>query len=162
MYAPWCGHCKKLEPIYEEFAKLAAESKSASEALVVAKMDGAANRLPDEKYQVTGYPTVWFFKKGSDTPIKFMGDRTTRGLASFVQQHATTKIEMKVPDAPAPAAVSQPAPATNDGPVKIVVGDTFKSQVLDAGKVIQHGVTEFRRGRQYVKHDCGMTNQNCG
>ena len=125
-------------------------------------MDGAANRLPDEKYQVTGYPTVWFFKKGSDTPIKFMGDRTTRGLASFVQQHATTKIEMKVPDAPAPAAVSQPAPATNDGPVKIVVGDTFKSQVLDAGKVIQHGVTEFRRGRQYVKHDCGMPNQNCG
>ncbi|CDJ61059.1 hypothetical protein, conserved [Eimeria maxima] len=89
VYAPWCGHCKKLEPTYEEFAKLVAESKSANEALVVAKMDGSANRLPDEKYKVTGFPTVWFFKKGSDTPIEFMGERTANGLASFVQQHSS-------------------------------------------------------------------------
>ncbi|CDJ64802.1 thioredoxin, putative [Eimeria necatrix] len=138
VYAPWCGHCKKLEPIYEEFGKLAAESKTASESLVVAKMDGAANRLPDEKYKVTGFPTVWFFKKGSDTPIKFMGERTTKGLASFVQQHATAKVELKVPDSPAVEAVSQPVPTVNDGAVKVVVGDTFKSQVLDAGKVGNH------------------------
>ena len=96
VYAPWCGHCKKLEPTYEELGKLVADSKSSSEALVVAKMDGTANRLPDEKYKVTGYPTVWFFKKGSDTPIKFTGDRSTSGLAAFVQQHATTKIELNV------------------------------------------------------------------
>ena len=129
-----------MEPTYEEFAKLVAESKSANEALVVAKMDGSANRLPDEKYKVTGFPTVWFFEKGSDTPIKFMGERTANGLASFVQQHATTKIEMKIPAPPAPVAVSQPAPTTNDGPVKVVVGDTFKSQVLDSGKVIEDSV----------------------
>ena len=138
VYAPWCGHCKKLEPIYEEFGKLAADSVSARQALVVAKMDGTANKLPEEKYKVTGFPTVWFFKKGSDTPIKFTGERTVNGLASFVQQHATTKVDMNVPAAPAPEAVSQPPPATNDGPVKVVVGDTFKSQVLDAGKASVH------------------------
>ncbi|KAL8448677.1 hypothetical protein Emed_003586 [Eimeria media] len=135
VYAPWCGHCKKLDPIYEEFGKLVADSKSSSESLVVAKMDGTANKLPDEKYKVTGFPTVWFFKKGSDTPIKFMGERTTRGLASFVKQHAAGKLDIDVPESSAAAeVVSQPAPATNDGPVKVVVADTFKSMVLDGGK----------------------------
>ncbi|KAL8440364.1 hypothetical protein Efla_000252 [Eimeria flavescens] len=119
IYAPWCGHCKKLDPIYEEFGKLVADSKSSSE-LVVAKMDGTANKLPEEKYQITGFPTVWFFKKGSDTPIKFMGERTTKGLASFVQQHSATKLAIDVPPPSAPELVSQPAPAKNDGPVKVV------------------------------------------
>ncbi|XP_026192834.1 protein disulfide-isomerase, partial [Cyclospora cayetanensis] len=96
VYAPWCGHCKKLDPVYEEFGKLASESKSASQALVVAKMDGTANKLPDEKYKVTGFPTVWFFKNGSDTPIKFMGERTIQGLASFVQQHGTWAVELAI------------------------------------------------------------------
>ena len=143
VYAPWCGYCKKLDPIYEEFGKLVADSESSSQALVVAKMDGTQNELGDEKYKVTGFPTVWFFKKGSDTPIKFMGERTTQGLASFVQEHGTMKIDIAVPEAPAPQVVSEPVPATNDGPVKVVVGDTFKSLVPDAGKA------SVQRGRSF-------------
>ena len=63
----------------------------------------------------------------------------TRGLASFVQEHATRKVEMNVPEAPAPEAVSEPVPSTNDGPVKIVVGSTFKSMVLDGEKASVEG-----------------------
>jgi protein disulfide-isomerase A1 len=42
-YAPWCGHCKKLAPIYDELAT----TLSVVDNLVVAKMDATANEVAD-------------------------------------------------------------------------------------------------------------------
>jgi len=56
IYAPWCGHCKNLEPIYIEVAKKFADTPS----VTIAKFDGTANALP-ENIQVKGYPTILFF-----------------------------------------------------------------------------------------------------
>merc|ERR550537_1656481 len=38
-YAPWCGHCKKLEPIFREVAKKLEGVRS----IVIAKIDATAN-----------------------------------------------------------------------------------------------------------------------
>jgi len=38
-YAPWCGHCKSLAPIYEELANKLKSNKN----LVIAAMDATAN-----------------------------------------------------------------------------------------------------------------------
>lgn len=38
-YAPWCGHCNRLEPIYKGLA----EKLERRDNLVVAKMDISAN-----------------------------------------------------------------------------------------------------------------------
>lgn len=52
VYAPWCGHCKTLAPIYEELATgLAGESH-----IVLAKMDGTLNEV--EGLEVRGFPTL--------------------------------------------------------------------------------------------------------
>lgn len=40
-YAPWCGHCKSLAPIYEELA----ERFSKIGSIVIAKMDSTANEV---------------------------------------------------------------------------------------------------------------------
>jgi protein disulfide-isomerase A1 len=60
VYAPWCGHCKTLEPIYKE---LAARFKDI-DSVVIAKIDGTANEHPD--LNVDGYPSVIFFPAAKD------------------------------------------------------------------------------------------------
>ena len=42
VYAPWCGHCQKLDPIYK---KLGDKFKEVS-SVVIAKMDGTTNEYP--------------------------------------------------------------------------------------------------------------------
>lgn len=41
-FAPWCGHCKALEPTYQKLAKRYKKRKN----LVVAKFDATANDAP--------------------------------------------------------------------------------------------------------------------
>lgn len=72
LYAPWCGHCKKLAPIWDELA-----SKS---PVKIAKYDVTANDHPDIK--VEGFPTLRYYKNGK--PIEYKGARTLDDLLSFV------------------------------------------------------------------------------
>jgi thiol-disulfide isomerase/thioredoxin len=45
VYAPWCGHCKKLEPIYKKLAKRFAKVLgTADEMLFVGKHHCCSNR----------------------------------------------------------------------------------------------------------------------
>ena len=55
VYAPWCGHCKSLEPIYKELADTFADIDS----VVIAKMDGTQNEHP--ALEVEGYPAIFMF-----------------------------------------------------------------------------------------------------
>ena len=47
-YAPWCGHCKKLTPIYEEVGAAFKDNDS----VVIAKMDATANDIPTTAFKV--------------------------------------------------------------------------------------------------------------
>ena len=55
IYAPWCGHCKSLEPIYK---KLATRFKDI-DSVTIAKMDGTANEHAD--VDVQGFPDIAFY-----------------------------------------------------------------------------------------------------
>lgn len=85
-YAPWCGHCKKLEPVYKKLAKHLANSNP---DVVVAKMDASANDVPSS-FKVEGFPTIYFLKAGEkDNPIQFTGERSFKTMKDFVAQEAT-------------------------------------------------------------------------
>lgn len=89
LYAPWCGHCKKLEPVYKDLAKKFKKHKN----LVIAKMDATANDAPDN-YSSSGYPTIYFAPANNkDSPISYTGDRKLEDLVKFVKQHATVGLD---------------------------------------------------------------------
>lgn len=89
VYAPWCGHCKKLDPIYKKLAK----RFSTIDSVVIAKMDGTENEHP--LAEAKGYPTLLFFPAGeSKTPLVFEGDRSLKGMTKYIKEHATVAYEL--------------------------------------------------------------------
>lgn len=77
-YAPWCGHCKSLAPIWDE---LGAKYKD-DESIVIAKIDSTANEL--EEVKVHSFPTIKYFPIGEGAPVDFNGARTLEGFSKFL------------------------------------------------------------------------------
>lgn len=77
VYAPWCGHCKKLEPIYNELGDAYKNNKN----IVIAKMDGTANEV--DGLAPRGFPTIKFYPAGSKTAASGKDYSGGRELADF-------------------------------------------------------------------------------
>jgi protein disulfide-isomerase A1 len=80
-YAPWCGHCKSLEPEWAAAAKKVSKLKP---KVLLAKVDADSHKSLAEKYGVSGYPTIKIFKKGSKEQ-DYDGPREAKGIVSFVK-----------------------------------------------------------------------------
>ncbi|XP_013790737.1 protein disulfide-isomerase-like isoform X1 [Limulus polyphemus] len=78
-YAPWCGHCKQLSPIYDE---LGAKYKD-NDKVVIAKMDATVNEL--EHTKINSFPTIKLYKRDTNEVVDFSGERTLDGLKNFIE-----------------------------------------------------------------------------
>ncbi|CAH0390704.1 unnamed protein product [Bemisia tabaci] len=77
-YAPWCGHCKQLAPVYEKLA----ESFKDKEDIVIAKIDSTLNEL--EHTKISSFPTLKLYMAGDNKIIEYNGERTLEGLTKFL------------------------------------------------------------------------------
>jgi protein disulfide-isomerase A6 len=82
-YAPWCGHCKNLEPEWNAAAsELVGKVK-------FAKIDATENGQLASKFGVKGYPTIKYFeygKKSSPSAAKpYEQGRDQQSIVSFAK-----------------------------------------------------------------------------
>ncbi|KAK3721525.1 hypothetical protein LTR37_003081 [Vermiconidia calcicola] len=105
-FAPWCGHCKTLAPIYEE---LATNFEFAKEKVTVAKVDADAEKDLGRRFGVQGFPTLKWFDGKSETPEDYKSGRDLDSLSNFIADKTGVKAKTKKA---APSAVEMLTDAT--------------------------------------------------
>ena len=110
-FAPWCGHCKNLAPVYEE---LAANFAFADDKVSIGKVDADEHKDLGRKFGVQGFPTLKWFDGKSDTPTDYTGGRDLESLSKWISDKTGLRAKAKKA---APSAVE----TLND--------QTFKQQI---------------------------------
>lgn len=111
-YAPWCGHCKKMKPEYQQAA---AQMKEENIVGVLAAVDATAEKQIAGRFQVKGYPTVKYFKNG--TEAWEVSERTSDKIVEF----------MKDPQEPPPPPAAEAAWEEIPSHVHHLNDDLFKT-----------------------------------
>jgi len=124
-YASWCGHCKSLEPAYEQVAAHFA----ARDDVVIARVEVPTYESVGQDYGIRGFPTLMVFAKNNKAPQTFSGARTKDGLIAFVEE-ASTKPAAPASETPAAETGSQSGGVVvdlNDSNFDSIVKDTTKT-----------------------------------
>ena len=78
-FAPWCGHCKRLAPIWAQVAKALQNGR-----VTIAEVNCDDHSALCKKYNVDGYPTLMYVGKEGKTEYK--GGRKFDQLVSFAKK----------------------------------------------------------------------------
>lgn len=78
--APWCGHCKSLEPEYVQ------ASKNLKGQVKLGKVDATVETQLAQRFGVQGYPTIKVFdygKKSDSKAYDYQQERTAAAITEF-------------------------------------------------------------------------------
>ena len=78
-YAPWCGHCKKLTPVFDELGE-----KMQGTNVDIVKMDATANDVP-AGYDVRGFPTLFWVPSDTKKVTPYNGGRELDDFVKFIE-----------------------------------------------------------------------------
>ncbi|KAI5723095.1 hypothetical protein M8J76_001320 [Diaphorina citri] len=112
-YAPWCGHCKKLKPEYEEAAATMKQQRITG---ILAAVDVTREKSLGKRFDIKGFPTLKYFRAGS---VAFDAGhlRDASRLVEF----------MRDPTEPPPPPPPEPAWAEEPSEVYHLGADNFAS-----------------------------------
>lgn len=81
-YAPWCGHCTRMQPAWEALSNNAEKGD-----VVIAELNADQYRDKAMAHGVRGFPTIKFFGKNDKTGTNYQGARDEASFLSFIKQH---------------------------------------------------------------------------
>ena len=90
-YAPWCGHCKKLMPAWNQFAEQEGHKNQLKVAVV--DCDNQENNDLCGAFDITGYPRILYLR--GDQYYRYRGERTVEKITEFVYQGEYLEAEHK-------------------------------------------------------------------
>jgi len=82
-YAPWCGHCKKLAPIWDELAQHYADVND----LVIAKFDATTNEV--DGIDIRSYPTLRFYSKDNKAGVDYSEGRELEDFKVWLDENSS-------------------------------------------------------------------------
>ena len=82
-YAPWCGHCKKLAPIWDELGAFYKDQPD----LIIAKFDATANEA--DGVEIRGYPTLMFYPKDNKEGTDYSGERELQNFKDWLSENSS-------------------------------------------------------------------------
>nr|AAH99308.1 LOC399040 protein [Xenopus laevis] len=95
-YAPWCSHCKEMEPVWEELG----EKYKDHENVIIAKIDATANEI--DGLRVRGFPNLRFFPAGPERKmIEYTKERTVELFSAFIDSGGVLPDEQETKEAEA-------------------------------------------------------------
>lgn len=101
-YAPWCGHCQQLEPVYEQLAEAFTH---AEDRVIIARVNADSNKALGQRFGVTSFPTLKWFRADSQADAEdYLGGRDLEALSEYVKSRVGGGIKPKIKPAPPPAA----------------------------------------------------------
>lgn len=116
-YAPWCGHCKALAPVFDEVAAKLKEKNITNVRL--AKINAEEHSSLSAQFEVKGFPTLKFFNGEMDEATEYTGGRTSDSMLKWISKRAGLPFET-----PADAETMEKLLAAN--PVTLVLFTTKK------------------------------------
>ncbi|XP_065170247.1 thioredoxin domain-containing protein 5 homolog [Atheta coriaria] len=90
-FAPWCGHCKRLAPTWDELGKKFIGHPDVDIVKVDCTLED--NKELCNEQEVDGFPSVFLFKNGKRIS-EYNGNRSLEDLYEFVQQHLSAHDEL--------------------------------------------------------------------
>lgn len=90
-YAPWCGHCKALEPEWKSAAKLL---KGVVTIAAIDATDPETKSLAS-RYGVKGFPTIKVFGADKNAPTDYQGGRTAPAIVQAAMQEVGKLVQSR-------------------------------------------------------------------
>lgn len=149
LYAPWCGHCKKLTP---EYASAAQTLKTTTPAVPLGKVDATIHKKLAERFKVQGFPTLKFLANGNE--VEYNGGRTASEIVSWV-----TKRTGEVTTLLADAEAVKDFIANNEVAI-IYFGESDNDSEYAAFKATAMGYDDLKFA--HTSDESARTSQNAG
>jgi protein disulfide-isomerase A6 len=82
-YAPWCGHCQKIKPEYENLIKKYKNNKKHR----VEMINCDDHKEFSKKNGITGFPTIRYYTNPKeDKFVEYLGERSENALQNFMSR----------------------------------------------------------------------------